>query len=161
MQGHCWRTYWRRQTPELVFTSLSNRLLDNITRLLDVLSTDGRLQYVPTPRNLPTILVAHVPFPYSTSRALPSNPTLSVSFPSVSLIDYITFSLLYLPPPIRSLTHSMLMHASNSISCTSYIVDRVPISLNPDVSFTLLLFPSSTHQLEAYSSLRLACRYPS
>ena len=102
--------------------------------------------------------MAQVSLACSASCASPSNLTLNVSFTSVFLIYHVACLLFYLPPPIRPLTRRMLMHASISISWTPYIAERVLISLNPDFSCTLLSVPSSTHQLEAYSSLRLAHR---
>ena len=76
-----------RQTPEPEFTSLPNWLLDNITGRLDVLSTNGDLQYILTPlMTFRQCLMTQVSFPCSASCALPSNPTLNISFPSIYLV---------------------------------------------------------------------------
>ena len=46
---------------------------------------------------------------------------------------------------VRLLVAQLLVHAFMPISCTSYIVSSILSSINLDFSFTLLLFPSSTH----------------
>ena len=79
--------------------------------------------------------------------ALKSNSRHSISFCIYD--DYVPLLFLYLLPLIRPLTHCLLMHASNSISCTSYIFDSMLISLNLNLSLALLIFPSSTHLLKS------------
>ena len=103
-----------------------------------------------------SVMISRILLPDSFSAAAALHIAHECSYPRRrGCTTWIPFLLLYLPSRIRPLTHCLLIHASNSISCTSYIVDSILISLNLDLNFTLL---ASTHQREVYSRFETSAR---